>query len=398
MNILIAGADYYGQTGGKATHILMLKSALEEYGHLVKVMFPRRNLFTKLAIGGGGKILDLFGAGIIYRQFIIKSLLKNSIKKFLERNKADIVNVEDIIAFFSVFELKKNLPVILTMHGELAQEMESAGHIKSNFEKNHFLRLEKTAYEKSAYIVAVDTRLKNHIENLAPQAKLKPRIIQNFIDVEMFRKKIDLLNEEEVKKELKIDFEKKIILVPRRLVLKCGVIYALKAVEILRDRFNRNDLFLVIAGDGPERKSLLRYIEKNNLRKTVFLSGSVEYKEMVKYYKIADIVLVPSIDVKGYQEATSLSVLEAMAAKIPVIASDLGGLAELIDNGVTGILVPEKSSEDIADSIIKLLDREDIKDNIVKAAFSYVSKNHSNKIAALKFIEIYKNEIDKNGR
>lgn len=398
MNILIAGADYYGQTGGKATHIVMLKSALEESGHLVKIIFPCRNLFTKLAIGGGGKILDLFGLGIIYRQFIIKGLLKESIKKFLKKNKVDIINVEDIIAFFSVFELKNNLPVILTMHGELAQEMESAGHIKFNFEKNHFLRMEKTAYEKSACIVAVDTRLKNHVENLVPKVKLKLQIIQNFIDVEMFREKVDLLNKEGVKKELKIDFEKKVILIPRRLVLKCGVIYAVKAAEILRDQFNRNDLFFVIVGDGPEKRSLKSYIKKNNLQKAVFLSGGVEYKEMAKYYKIADIVLVPSIDVKGYKEATSLSVLEAMAAEIPVIASDLGGLAELIDNGITGILVPEKSGEDIANRIIRLLDCEDMKNNIIKAAFNYVSKNHSNKIAAREFIEIYRNEIGKNGR
>ena len=86
-----------------------------------------------------------------------------------------------------------------------------------------------------------------------------------------------------------------------------------------------------------------------------------------------------------------------MAAKIPVIASDIGGLAEIINNGVTGMLVPEKSSEDIADNIIKLLDHEDARSKIVAAAFDYVSKNHSNKAAAQKFSQIYKNEIEKNG-
>lgn len=397
MNVLIVGADYYAQIGGKTTHIIMLKKGLEECGHSVNVLFPRRNLLTKIIIGGGGKILDLFGAGIIYRQFMIKTLFKAIIRNFLRRNIVDVINAEDIVAFFSVYELHKKFPIILTMHGELAQEMESAGHTKLAFEKKFFLNMEKRAYECADYIVTVDTRLKRHIENLAPDARKKLDVIQNFIDVDSFRAEIESLDKEKIKKEFKIDFGKKVILVPRRLVLKCGVIYAVRAAEILLHKFNRNDLFFVIVGDGPERANLMSYIQKKNLQDMVWLVGSVEYREMVRYYRIADVVLVPSINVKGYQEATSLSVLEAMAAKIPVIASDLGGLAELINNGVTGILVPEGAAEDIANNIIELLNHKDIKNKIIIAAFEYVFEKHSNKTAARKFIGIYKNRVEKNG-
>ncbi len=397
MNVLIVGADYYGQIGGKNTHIFMLKKGLEECGYSVQVLFPCRNISTKLIIGGGGKILDLFSVGILYRQFIIKRLFKNRIKKFLEKNRIDIINAEDIIAFFSVYELDNKLPIVLTVHGELAQEMESAGHIKYKFEKEQFLKMEKRAYEYADYIVTVDTRLKNHVESLAPATKSKLQIIQNFIDAESFKRKIDSLSKEETKGELRIDLNKKIILIPRRLVLKCGVIYAIKSAEIMKNTFNRNDLVFLVLGDGPEMKNLLDYIQENSLQNDVFLKGVVEYSKMIKYYKIADIVLVPSINVKGYKEATSLSVLEAMAAKVPVIASNIGGLAEIINNEVTGILVSEKSGEVIAQNIFKLLNDEKIKNKIVDDAFNYVLQNHSYKGATDKFIKIYKERIKKDG-
>lgn len=397
MNILLLTADYYAQLGGKFTHIIMLKNGLEQLGHSVDILFPKRNLLNKLIIGGGGKILDFFGIGVYYRQNVIKEILGFSFRNFMKRKRIDIINAEDIIAFSAIDKKKIKIPLVLTIHGELAQEMESAGHIKSNFEKNLFLKMEEKSYELADHVITVDTRLKNHIQDLAPLAKHKLQVIQNFIDVESFKRKIDSLNKDDIKKELKIDLEKKVILVPRRLVLKCGVIYAIKAAEITRKKFNRTDLIFLIVGVGVEKNNLLNYIKENKLQEFVILLDGVEYERMSKFYKIADVALVPSINVKGYKEATSLSVLEAMAAKIPVIASDIGGLAEIINDGVTGILVPEKSSEDIANNIIKLLDYEDIRNKITATAFDYVSKNHSNKIAAQKFAYIYNNEIEKNG-
>lgn len=389
MNILILTADYYAQIGGKFTHILMLKSGLEELGHSVDVLFPKRTLLNALVISGGGKILDLFGIGIYYRQNAIKEMLKLLLRKYLHKKRIDIINAEDIIAFSAVNKAKIKVPVILTIHGELAQEMESAGHIKSTFEKTLFLSMEKKAYELADYVITVDTRLKNHIQDLAPLVKPKLQIIQNFIDVGSFKEKIDSLNKDEIKKKLGIASDRKAILIPRRLVLKCGVIYAVKAAEIVRKKFDRHDLVFLIVGVGVERDNILNYISENQLQELVFLIDGAEYEKMPEFYKIAETVLVPSINVMGYKEATSLSVLEAMAAKIPVIASNIGGLAEIITNGVTGLLVPEKSSEDIADSIIRILDNEDIRSEITAAAFDYVSKYHSHRAAAKKFLEIY---------
>ena len=142
-------------------------------------------------------------------------------------------------------------------------------------------------------------------------------------------------------------------------------------------------------GDGPERKNLQNFIKKNTLQKNVLLVGSVERADMANYYKVADIVLVPSISVKGYKEATSLSVLEAMAAKVPVIASNIGGLTEIVTHEVTGLLIPEKSGKDIAEGILRLFDDQGMRNMVVNSAFDYVTKNHSHRAAAQKIIRLY---------
>lgn len=390
MNILILTADYYAQLGGKFTHILMLKKGLEELGHFVDILFPKRTWINALAVSVGGKVLDLFGLGVYYRQNIIKEILKISLRKYLCNKQIDLINAEDIVAFSAVDRREVKIPVFLTIHGELAQEMESAGHTKSTFEKNLFLQMEKKSYERADYVITVDTRLKNHIQNLAPLANPKLEIIQNFIDVESFVRKVSVLNKDEIKKKLGIVFDNKVILIPRRLVLKCGVIYAIKAAEIIRKKFNRHDLIFLIVGVGVERNNLIRYIQENKLQEFVLLIDGAEYEKMPEFYRISEAILVPSIDVKGYKEATSLSVLEAMAAMVPVIASDLGGLSEIIEDGKTGILVPEKSPEEIVNGIMKILTDGAFKNRLTDAAFDYVSKNHSYKIAAKKFLEIYK--------
>ncbi len=398
MKVLILTADYYAQLGGKFTHILMLKSGLEGLGHSVDVVFPKRTALNALVVSGVGKMLDPFGFGVFYRQKAIGNILRCALRRYLRKNKPDIINTEDIIAFSVATSIKFSVPKVLTVHGELAQEMESARHIKHKFEKQLFLDAEKKSYEEADYIVAVDTRLKNHVADLAPLSKGRIEIIQNFIDVISFSRKIELLDKEAIKKELGISPSMRVILVPRRLVLKCGVIYAVQAMEILKTRYGRTDLLLLIVGVGPEKNNILSYISDHNLQPSVMLIDGAEYGRMPGFYKISDLVLVPSINVKGYKEATSLSVIEAMAARVPVIASDIGGLSEMIENGTTGILVEERLSEDIASNIIRLLEHKDLADSITSVAFDYVSRNHSNESAARRFAGIFDSEIKKNER
>src|SRR3989454_8800535 len=80
---------------------------------------------------------------------------------------------------------------------------------------------------------------------------------------------------------------------------------------------------------------------------------------MRELYQQVDVVLIPSVTTSGTQENTSIAALEAMASGKPVIATDIGGLPEVIRDGQDGILIPERDPDAVAQAAIRLLSRPD---------------------------------------
>jgi glycosyltransferase involved in cell wall biosynthesis len=107
-----------------------------------------------------------------------------------------------------------------------------------------------------------------------------------------------------------------IILVPRRLVPKNGVEYAIDAIKSI----SNGNVKLLIAGDGP----LLAKLEsKSDRDERIQFLGAISYNEIDEYYKLSDIILIPSITSNNIQEATSISMLEGMACEKYVICSNI---------------------------------------------------------------------------
>jgi glycosyltransferase involved in cell wall biosynthesis len=109
---------------------------------------------------------------------------------------------------------------------------------------------------------------------------------------------------------------------------------------------------LLIVGDGPERATLRRQIERAGLQHRVVLAGRIDdERERVDIVRASDIALLPS-----YGEALPMALIEASACARPVIATDVGGVREVVSDGVSGILVPPGEIPAIADALIGLLE------------------------------------------
>jgi glycosyltransferase involved in cell wall biosynthesis len=190
----------------------------------------------------------------------------------------------------------------------------------------------------------------------------------------------------ELKKMLGFDVNHYVVLVPRRLVEKNGVIYAVQAMKYLESE----KVNLIVAGEGPEKEKLVK--EASNDQRVKFL-GTIPHDKILLYYKMADIVLIPSITSHEIQEATSLAMLEGMACGKVVICSNIGGMREVILNGENGFLVPEKEPLEIARIIKAAIEGEYSMEKIGDKARRHVLEKHSFMSHTKKVATIYSDVI-----
>jgi glycosyltransferase involved in cell wall biosynthesis len=137
------------------------------------------------------------------------------------------------------------------------------------------------------------------------------------------------------------------VIVPRRLVPKNGVETFVRAFPRVRDRVP--GVRALIAGDGPERARLESLSRELGVASAVEFLGATPHERMPELFASAQVAVIPSL-----MEATSVAALEAMACGLPVVASDVGGLPEIVDGGV-GALVPPGDPSALAEAIVALL-------------------------------------------
>jgi glycosyltransferase involved in cell wall biosynthesis len=134
----------------------------------------------------------------------------------------------------------------------------------------------------------------------------------------------------------------------RQLFPRKGIRFLIEAAAVLKPRFP--DLKVVVAGDGFERPELIGLAESLGITRDVTFLGWVPNSELPPYYHAAAVSVVPSLE-----EGFGIPAAEAMGCQIPVVASDAGGLPEVVEHGVTGLIVPRGDSVALAEAIGALL-------------------------------------------
>jgi glycosyltransferase involved in cell wall biosynthesis len=134
-----------------------------------------------------------------------------------------------------------------------------------------------------------------------------------------------------------------------------GQRHLVDAIAVLRDR--GLDVHLDLFGSGPLGDELRRQVSGLGLGQHVEMQGERPHDELTDAYTRADydIFVMPSVDLgHGVHEGVPVSIMEAMAAGVPTVATDTGGIPELVVHGVTGLLVPQGSASALADAIEQL--------------------------------------------
>jgi len=138
----------------------------------------------------------------------------------------------------------------------------------------------------------------------------------------------------------------------KRLEPKYGIDYLLRAFKILSERNPQLTLSLLIVGQGSQREELEALALRLRIREKVTFVGRVPYHDIARYHKMIDVFVFPST---SDSESFGVAAVEASACGNPVVASNIGGLPEVVEHGVTGFIVPPREPVKTADAIENLI-------------------------------------------
>lgn len=156
------------------------------------------------------------------------------------------------------------------------------------------------------------------------------------------------------------------------------------AIEALKHLSKVADIQYIIAGSGELRSLLEQKIRANNLEKSVILLGHVD--DVPRYLKAIDIFLLPSIS-----ESFGIAVTEAGLAALPVIASSVGGISEIIENEKDGLLIPPRNPEEIGTALGRLIRNEPLRQTLGNALREKVARKFSKERMVAETLALYKN-------
>lgn len=183
------------------------------------------------------------------------------------------------------------------------------------------------------------------------------------------------------------------ILFVGRLVTKKGVNVLLEAISLLPEA-EQNAILVTIAGDGAERPALQEQARQLGIGERVRFTGFVANADLPALFRSADVFVGPSvIDSSGDTEGQGVVFLEAMACGVPVIASQVGGIGEVIENGVSGLLVPAGDADQLAAGIRELLNNEDRRKMFSVNGRRRIENHFSWPEVSARFIALYKTLI-----
>jgi glycosyltransferase involved in cell wall biosynthesis len=252
---------------------------------------------------------------------------------------------------------EKPVPIILTL-----QEGDSEEH----FKKRWFGLIDSSwalALKNTKILTVISSYLGNRAREFGYQGEIK--IIPNGVDVNKF--KSELLKEEKIKirKELGLKENDIALITASRLVLKNGVGDVIKALPKLEQNIK-----FVILGEGGLKEKLQKLAKDLGVSERVIFKGFVSHNEMPKYLKACDIFIRPSLS-----EGMGNSFIEAMAARISVIATPVGGITDFVKENETGYFCEPENPESIAEVVKKVISDPN-KNKIIENAYSMVLEKY----------------------
>lgn len=267
------------------------------------------------------------------RNNYIKQIKKDIINR-REQNKFDVVIVENIALYCIYLRRLFKGKIVLHLHNDYL---------------NKNVKLAKFKYKCCDEVWCVSQFIADRVNEIDINNK-KAKLLYNGIDVSKFNK--ENLNKNkinELKSKYSISEKGKVFLYTGRIIPEKGVLELVKAFNILQNE--KKDVFLlIVGGDKNYTNKQDCYVERVKKESTgnIIFTGNVDRENIPYYYGVADYQIVPSL----WNEAFGLIIVEGMACGLPVIATKVGGIPEIV-NSSNGILINKENIENELVSAMK---------------------------------------------
>jgi len=372
--------------GGIARHCEGLAKALVQQNHEV-------HLFT-LDFPGSPNYEEMDGVKV-YRastelghpNFLTWVLLFNH---FLTKRMADVtqsidfdvMHVHDWLAAFSGISFKHYLkkPMVLTVHSTEIGRAQGL-HSPDSFSING---IEWWATYEADRVIVCSQSMKNEICGHFNLPLDKVDVIPNAIDTTKYQTSVDRGS---VRQRYGVGYGEKLILCVGRLVPQKGIEYFIRAIPHIAKRYP--EAKFIIVGEGWSRDILESEARASGHGGKIQFTGFASDQEVINLMTSADVLVVPSV-----YEPFGIVALEGMASGVPVVASKVGGLSEVIEHDRTGLFVYPKSPESIAWGIDRILSDPDHAKWLTENAKEKLQNAYSWEAVAMKTVEVYRKVVE----
>ena len=294
----------------------------------------------------------------------------------------DVMHVHDWLAAFSGISFKHFIkkPMVLTVHSTEIGRAQGL-HSPDSFSING---IEWWSTYEADRVIVCSNSMKIEICNHFNLPKKKVDVIPNAIDPSKYQ---TFTNRGFVRQRYGVGWGEKLILCVGRLVPQKGVEYFIRAIP--RIAKNYPEAKYVIVGDGWSRDLLESEARKSGYSNRIRFTGFAPDREVIDLMNSADVLVVPSI-----YEPFGIVALEGMASGVPIVASKVDGLAEVLEHNKTGIFVYPRDPESTAWGIEKILSNPDHAKWLTDNAKEKLHKAYTWEAVAMKTVEVYKKVVE----
>lgn len=297
----------------------------------------------------------------------------------------DVIHTHDIVSTRALSRVKPSrAPLIYTLQGLLASVHRLSGDVPdtSGLRWSYIAAEEHYGTTSADHVIATSRWLWNELHNSfgVPAARLSA-VVPYGMDADAFLGRMNCPPESPAPPA---SGGRHVILCPARLCVEKGHATLIEALGILKE--SRGDFVCWIVGDGPLRGELEAYCRKQGVADRVVFTGN--RSDVPALLKLADVMVMPSIE-----DNLPHAVMEAQIAGKAIVASNGGGLPEMIEHGKTGLLFEKADGADMARKLSLALDDARLRRRLGEQAKSYGVRQWSVKLLGERTLQVYEKAI-----